>query len=83
MRLPEGLERQFQDELKAFEEARQMKSVTTIERIAKEEGKTEGKMEEKQAIALNLLKQNLTIEVIAQATGLTIEQVQQLQAENQ
>lgn len=60
-----------------------MKSVTTIERIAKEEGKTEGKMEEKQAIALNLLKQNLTIEVIAQATGLTIEQVQQLQAENQ
>lgn len=35
------------------------------------------------AIALNLLRQGLTIESIAQATGLTITQLQQLQAENQ
>ncbi|OUC12642.1 MAG: hypothetical protein B0A82_21445 [Alkalinema sp. CACIAM 70d] len=36
--LPEELERQFQIELKAFEEARQMKYVTTIERMAEERG---------------------------------------------
>jgi predicted transposase/invertase (TIGR01784 family) len=81
MKLPETLERQFQSELKAFEETRQMKYVTTIERMAKAEGKAEGKAEEKTAIALNLLKENLTIEVIAQATGLTIEQVQVLQTQ--
>jgi predicted transposase YdaD len=35
------------------------------------------------AITLNLLRQGLAIESIAQATGLTIAQFQQLQAENQ
>jgi predicted transposase YdaD len=56
-----------------------MKYVTTIERMAKEEGK----VEEKQTIAINLLRQGLAIEAIAQATGLTTEQLQQLQAKNQ
>jgi hypothetical protein len=75
MCLPEDLERQFQTELKAFEEARQMKYVTTIERMAKEEGK----IEEKQAIALNMLRENIPLEMIARTTGLAIEQVQALQ----
>jgi predicted transposase YdaD len=43
--------------------------------------KEEGKIEEKQAITLNLLKQGLAIDSIAEATGLTIEQVQALQAQ--
>jgi hypothetical protein len=30
MRLPEGIEREYQNELKAFEEERQMKYVTTM-----------------------------------------------------
>ncbi len=34
----------------------------------------------RETIALNLLKQGIEIEAIAQATGLTIEQLQQLQA---
>ncbi len=34
MNLPEELEKQFQQELRSFEEARQMKYVTTIERMA-------------------------------------------------
>jgi hypothetical protein len=79
MALPEELEREFQTELKAFEEARQMKYVTTIERMAKQEGK----IEEKQEIALNLLKENVSLETIARSTGLTIAQIQQLQSENQ
>jgi hypothetical protein len=39
--------------------------------------KLEGKLE----IALNMLRKNISIETIAEVTGLTIEQLQQLQAE--
>jgi predicted transposase/invertase (TIGR01784 family) len=45
---------------------------------AKEEGKIEGKIEEKRAIAKNLLKENLDLYLIAQATGLTIEEIERL-----
>jgi hypothetical protein len=75
MDLPEELERQFQIELKAFEEARQMKYVTSMERIAKQDERIATQTE----IALNLLKQKLTIEAIAQATGLSITQIEALQ----
>jgi Uma2 family endonuclease len=37
-------------------------------------------IQERQSIALNLLRQGIKIEVIAQATGLTIDQLQQIQA---
>jgi predicted transposase/invertase (TIGR01784 family) len=43
----------------------------------------EAQEDKAKAIALNLLRQGLTIDSIAQATGLTIAQLQQLQAENQ
>jgi predicted transposase YdaD len=43
----------------------------------------ETKSKERQAIALNMLKKNLSLETIAEVTGLTIVQLQQLQAENQ
>jgi predicted transposase/invertase (TIGR01784 family) len=33
-----------------------------------------------QTIALNLLRKNIPLEMIAEVTGLTIEQLQQLQA---
>jgi predicted transposase YdaD len=42
----------------------------------------EAREEERQAIARNLLKQDFPIEAIAQATGLTIAQLQQLQTDN-
>ena len=42
------------------------------------EGKTEGKMEEKQAIAKNLLAMGLDVEAIAKATSLTIEIIKTL-----
>jgi hypothetical protein len=44
--------------------------VTSIERMAIEK--------ERQTISLNLLRQNISLEVIAQATGLTIEQIEAL-----
>ncbi|NJK28593.1 MAG: hypothetical protein HC925_09475 [Coleofasciculaceae cyanobacterium SM2_3_26] len=43
-------------------------------------GEQQGRQEEKMVVAINLLSMGLTAEQIAQATGLTIEQVQQLQA---
>ena len=72
MKLPNELERQFQTELNAFEEAKRMKYVTTGERMAKERGKLEGKQE----IALNMLKDNLSIEQVSHFTGLTIAELE-------
>jgi hypothetical protein len=53
--------------------------VTTIERMAEERAR----VEEKQAIALNMLRKQLDLETIAEVTGLTIAQLHALQAENQ
>ena len=44
----------------------------------KAEGRAEGKAEEKRAIAMNLLAQNVSLDVIAQATGLSIEDIKKL-----
>lgn len=81
MALPEALEKQFQTELKIFEEARQMKYVTTIERMAEERGEARGARSRETEIALNLLRKNMPLETIAEVTGLTIEQIQELQTQ--
>jgi hypothetical protein len=81
MNLPEELEKQFQIELKAFEEARQMKYVTTIERMAEAKGEERGAKNREVEIAINLLQQKISIDSIVQATGLTTEQVQALQSQ--
>lgn len=46
-----------------------------------QEKETQSKQEERQTIALNMLKDNLSLEQIVRLTGLTIEQVQALQAQ--
>ena len=56
-----------------------MPYITSIEQMGIERGKEE----ERQSIALNLLKQNVPLEMIVQATGLSIAQLQTLQTENQ
>jgi predicted transposase/invertase (TIGR01784 family) len=43
----------------------------------------EAKEEERQTIALNMLRKRLDLETIAEVTGLTIEQVQALQAQSE
>ncbi len=75
MELPEELKQAFRNELEQYEQERQMPYVTSIEQMAKEQ--------ERQAIACNLLRENIPLEIIAQATGLTIAQLQQLQASQQ
>lgn len=46
-----------------------------------EEGKKEGKKEEKVFIAKNLLKNDISIEVISESTGLSIEKLEELKKE--
>jgi hypothetical protein len=45
---------------------------------AKLEGLLQGEQLQKQTIALNMIKENISLEVIARITGLTIEQLQKL-----
>ena len=45
---------------------------------AKNDGYQEGKMDEKQEIAKNMLKKNFDLEVIADITGLTKEEIEKL-----
>ncbi len=47
-----------------------------------EEGREEGREEERRSMVLSLLRVGVAIEQIAQAAGLSIEAVTQLQQEN-
>jgi predicted transposase/invertase (TIGR01784 family) len=46
-----------------------------------EKGMEKGIEQERQKIALNLLQENISLETVARTTGLTIAQLQQLQAQ--
>jgi predicted transposase/invertase (TIGR01784 family) len=56
-----------------------MPYVTSIEQMGIEQGKEQ----ERQLIALNMLQENISLETIARITGLTIEQLQQLQSDQE
>jgi predicted transposase/invertase (TIGR01784 family) len=56
-----------------------MPYITSIEQM----GIEKGRQEEREAIALNMIRKQLPLETICEVTGLTIEQVQQLQAQSQ
>jgi hypothetical protein len=45
-------------------------------------GKLEGEELQKQTIALNLLRKNIPLEIISEATGLTLDQIQKLLSNN-
>jgi predicted transposase/invertase (TIGR01784 family) len=80
LELPEDLKRSFRDDLEEYERENQMPYVTSIERMGIEQGIEQGEDRATQKIALNLLRKNIPLETIAEVTGLTIEQLQQLQA---
>jgi hypothetical protein len=75
LELPEDLKQSFRDELEQYERERQMPYITSIERMAE----VRGEERKQQAITLNLLRKNMPLEMIAEVTGLTVEQIQQLQ----
>ena len=47
------------------------------------QAKLEGEQLQKQSIALNMIQENISLEVIARITGLTIDRLQQLQSEQE
>ena len=83
LNLPKPLEAEFWQELKAYEEDKRVPYITSVERIGYDRGIKEGKVEERQAIAINMFKDSIPLETIARFTGLTMIQLQQLQTELQ
>ena len=53
-------------------------SIRTGREEGHEEGREEGRMEEKRSIARNLKSMGLSIQQISQASGLTLEEIEQL-----
>jgi predicted transposase/invertase (TIGR01784 family) len=76
-------EKTFQAEVDRMELAQKeeiMQVTTSWERKGIEQGIGLGKVEEREAIALNMLKDNFSLEQISRLTGMTIPEIQRLQA---
>jgi predicted transposase YdaD len=62
-----------------------MPYVTSIEQMAKAEGKAEGKAEERLAtqteLALKMLQEGASMEFVTKVTGFTADQLQQIQVD--
>jgi len=89
MQLPKTLEQQFQVELEQFEETRQMKYVTAIERMAEErgqeqgqaQGQAQGQLQAGRSIVLRQLARRLgelPDRTLTQINALSIEQLELL-----
>jgi hypothetical protein len=72
MELPEGLKQEFKVELDQYEQERQMRYVSSIEEITIEETQT--------GIAIKMLEEQISPEIIVRCTGLSIEKVRELQS---
>jgi hypothetical protein len=70
-------------ELTDFTEREEIMALSEAFLTWEQEKEIQSKQEERQAIALNMLKDNLPLEQIVRLTGLTIEQVQILQAQSE
>ena len=68
--------REYKEFLSAEEEMR--KTNNTFKEIGRREGIEDGKVLEKKEIAQNLLKENVDINIISKATGLTLEKIKKL-----
>jgi predicted transposase YdaD len=82
LRLNVEEEQTFQAEIDTMDVGKK-EEIMQVTTSWEEKGIVKGKDEERRTIALNLLRQGLAIDAIAQATGLTIAQLQAIQAENQ
>jgi hypothetical protein len=84
LRLDEQEEQTFQTEVDTMGIAQKeaiMEATTSWEEKGIEKGIKKGEEKATRKIALNLLRQNLSLETIARATNLTIAQVEELQAQ--
>ncbi len=64
--------RKYDHDLKIFRDSCNVLS------YAKEEGREEGREEERYTIALNMLKKGLSLELVAEVSGLTVTEVEKL-----
>jgi predicted transposase/invertase (TIGR01784 family) len=83
LRLDREEEKTFQAEVDRMDIAQKeeiMQVTTSWERKGIEQGIGLGKVEEREAIALNMLKDNFSLEQISRLTGMTIPEIQRLQA---
>ncbi|NJK64766.1 MAG: hypothetical protein HC921_20535 [Synechococcaceae cyanobacterium SM2_3_1] len=82
MTLPPELKRQFREELEQYEAEVKMPLISSMEELAKEEGiqigKQEGVQEGIQRVAINMLRQGMSIDEVASLTQLSMDQVEQL-----
>jgi hypothetical protein len=74
--LPVKLEEIFWNDLKTLEEERNMPFVTSVERI----GYKRGQKEATEEMVLKLLEDQVSLDIIARATGLSIEKIQKIQS---
>jgi len=61
LRLPVGLEHEFKQQVRTYETSKTMPYVTSIEKLAKEEGRVEGRVEEAAELVLRLLRRRWPI----------------------
>ncbi|NJK63932.1 MAG: hypothetical protein HC921_15720 [Synechococcaceae cyanobacterium SM2_3_1] len=89
MTLPAVLKRQFREELDQYEKEGQMPLISSVEELAREEGIQIGeqrgiqigKQEGIQEVAINMLRQGMSIDEVASLTKLFTDQVEQLLAQ--
>jgi hypothetical protein len=89
--LPKPLKNEFWTELRTYEEELKMPYITSIEQIGYErgikegelKGREEGREEERRSLALKMLQENVSLDLITRVTGFSPEQIQHLQAEHQ
>lgn len=62
-----------------LQEEKYMEIVTSWERKARQEGIQEGIQEAQETIAINLLREGLSVELVIKTTGLSLERVRELQ----
>jgi predicted transposase/invertase (TIGR01784 family) len=74
IRLPVGLTKQLSKKIAILEEEYKMPYVTSWERLGKEEGKKEGKLE----VAKELLINGVSVDIVVKSTGFPREEIEKL-----
>jgi len=78
IRLPEGLDNQISEKIARLEEEYKMPYVTSWERIAEKRGEKRGEEKGKLETARELINNGVDINIIAKATGFSLEEIEKL-----
>jgi hypothetical protein len=81
MVLPQRLGNSFWNELKAYEQEKNMTFITSVEEIGIKKGLKKGRQEERQGIVLSMLSNGMSVEDVAKFTGLSISEVERFAVE--